>query len=396
MELEQITQPILYIILILVFAKLFGELAERIGQPPVLGELIAGVVLAATVFGWLGVDASQDRALLFLAELGVILLLFEIGLESDVEEFLSVGPSALMVALIGIVGPFVAGYYASRFLGLETKVAVFMGATLTATSVGITARTLGDLRQLRSREAKIILGAAVIDDVLGLIILAVVTGLGTVGIWQIGKTTVLAIAFLVGAIVIGVPAAPHMLRVAKKLRTRGVLTISAFLFCLSLAYIAHELHLATIIGAFAAGLVLARTEDLAHIQERMKPVADIFLPIFFVMVGIKVDLGIFNPLNPETAGTLVLVAVLVGVGVVMKLFAGFGVLRRRVNRLVVGMGMVPRGEVGLIFASIGLAQKLITPSEYGAIVAVVVVTTFITPPLLKAALRGKDKPLLGG
>lgn len=396
---EQIALSILYIIVILVFAKVFGELAERFGQPSVLGELIAGVVLGGSVLGWISVNgaaplSAEVSVLVFLAELGVILLLFEVGLESDLEEFLRVGPSALMVAMIGVAGPFAVGYFVSIFFGLSLTVAVFIGATLTATSVGITARTLSDLGQLRTHAAKIILGAAVIDDVLGLIILSVVSGFAATGVisyWQIGKTTIFAIAFLVGAILIGVPVAPHLLGIAKKLRTRGMLTISAFLFCMGLGYIAHELQLAAIVGAFAAGLVLARTEDLAHIQERIKPVADIFVPIFFVMLGVSVNVAVFNPFNAEARETLALVGVLAAVGIAMKMFAGMGVLRRGVNRLVVGIGMIPRGEVGLIFASVGLSRKVITPGEYAAVVAVIVITTFITPPLLKLVLSRAGK-----
>jgi Kef-type K+ transport system membrane component KefB len=325
----------------------------------------------------------------FLAELGVIILLFEVGLESDLEEFLRVGWSAMLVAMIGVVGPFVLGYYSSILLGLSYTSAIFMGAALTATSVGITARTLGDLGQIRTSAAKIILGAAVIDDVLGLIILAVVGSLvavGTVSYGEIGKVTLLAVAFLVGAIVIGIAVAPHMLRIAKKLRTRGMLTISAFLFCLALSYLAHELGLAAIVGAFAAGLILARTEDLVHIQQRIKPIADIFVPIFFVMLGVSVNLSVLNPLNPEARSNLAFIGILVLVAVVMKVVAGLGVLKRGVSRLVVGVGMIPRGEVGLIFASIGLTRSIITPAEYAAIIAVVIITTFITPPLLKLVL----------
>jgi Kef-type K+ transport system membrane component KefB len=391
MSAEYIPQTILSIILILIFAKIAGELAERIGQPPVLGELIAGVILGSSVLGWV----RLNEPLLLLAELGVILLLFEIGLDSDMDEFLRTGASALVVALVGVVGPFAAGYVVSILFHLEPTVAIFIGATLTATSVGITARTLTDLGRLRTREAQIILGAAVIDDVLGLMILAVVSGLvstGAVSAWEIVRLTVLAVAFLLGAIVLGARIAPQMLRIAKKLRTRGMLTISAFLFCLILALGAHELKLATIVGAFAAGLVLARTEDLAHIQERMKPVADIFVPIFFVALGISVNLQVFNPFNPETRGVLALLGALTGVAIVMKLFAGLGVLRRGVNRLVVGIGMIPRGEVGLIFASIGLFRQIITSSQYSAILAMVVVTTFITPPLLKLAFQAVGKP----
>ncbi|MGB9588305.1 MAG: cation:proton antiporter [Armatimonadota bacterium] len=390
MELEQLTQAILYITIILIGAKVFGEVMDRIGQPPVLGELIVGIVLSATIFKWMKVDLNDNAALLLLAELGVILLLFEIGLESDVEEFLRVGPSALVVAIIGVICPFVVGYLVSHLMGCSTPVAIFLGATLTATSVGITARTLSDLRYLHSQEAKTILGAAVIDDVLGLIILAVVAGItvtGHVSASDIVKNTVLAVVFLVGSIILGVPIAPFVLKVAKKLRTRGVLTISAFLFCLVLALIAHEFNLATIVGAFAAGLVLARTEDQVRIQERIRPIADILIPIFFVMVGIRVDTSVFDVTNPESYHTLGFMALLVVVAITMKLLAGFGTLGRKANGLIVGVGMVPRGEVGLIFASIGLARHIITPSEYAAIVGVVLITTFVTPPMLSVLIK---------
>jgi len=398
MSLDQVSQSILYIIIILVFAKVFGELAERIGQPPVLGELVAGVILGASVLGWIRADrtailAPESSVLVFLAELGVIILLFEVGLESDLEEFLRVGWSAMLVAVIGVAGPFALGYYSSILLGLSYTSAIFMGAALTATSVGITARTLGDLGQIRTSAAKIILGAAVIDDVIGLIILAVVGSLvagNTVSFGEVGKVVLLAVAFLAGGIAIGIFLAPHMLGLAKKLRTRGMLTISAFLFCLTLSYLAHELGLAAIVGAFAAGLILARTEDLVHIQQRIKPIADIFVPIFFVMLGVSVNLSVLNPLNPEARSNLAFIGILVLVAVVMKVVAGLGVLKRGVSRLVVGVGMIPRGEVGLIFASIGLTRNIITPAEYAAIIAVVIITTFITPPLLKGVLSREN------
>ena len=390
MEQTQISQTILYIIIILLFAKVLGELAERIGQPPVLGELIAGVILGGSVLGWI----EPNGAILFLAELGAILLLFEVGLESDIEEFLRVGPSAFMVATIGVIGPFTVGYIVSLALGLSNTVAIFIGATLTATSVGITARTFSELGQLRTAEAKIVLGAAVIDDVMGLVILAVVSGLvknGCVSAWDIGKTTILAIAFLVGAIMIGIRVAPYLMTIIKKLRTRGVLTITAFLFCLLLAYGANQLHLAAIVGAFAAGLVLAKTEDIAHIEARIKPLADVFIPIFFVQLGLMVNLSVLNPFNQQSRENLLIMVVLVLVAIVMKILSGLGVLRRKVNRLIVGVGMIPRGEVGLIFASIGFAHKIITPGEYSAIIAIVVITTFVTPPLLKLLLKIEQK-----
>ena len=379
------TRIIIQMVIILFAAKVVGEIAERVCLPAVLGELLAGVILGGSLLGFI----EQNDVLRVLAEFGAIILLFEIGLESDLEEFLRVGASALVVAVIGVVAPFAVGYAVSLGFGLDTITAVYIGATLTATSVGITARTLCDIGRLRTPEARIILGAAVIDDVLGLIILAVVVGVirtHTVSPWEIGKISFLAIGFLAGAIAVGIPVAPRVLKIAKRLRTRGMLTISAFIFCFGLAFIASELKLATIVGAFAAGLVLAKTEDLAHIQDRIKPVADIFIPIFFVMLGVSVDLSVFSPAN---GSLLPLVGVLILVAIVMKLFAGLGVLRRGVNRLTVGIGMIPRGEVGLIFASFGLTNGVISPALYSAIIAVVFVTTFITPPFLKLAFRKK-------
>lgn len=386
----QPAQVILQLVIILFAAKVVGELAERIGQPPVLGELVAGVLLGGSVFGLI----ESNEVLLVLAELGAIILLFEIGLESDLEEFLRVGSSALAVALVGIFGPFIAGYAAVLAFGLDTTTAIFIGATLTATSVGITARTLSDIGQLRTPEAKIILGAAVIDDVLGLIILAVVAGLvrtHTVSVWEISKISLIAITFLIGAIAIGIPVAPRLLAMAKRLRTRGMLTVSAIIFAFSLAYIAHELRLATIVGAFAAGLVLARTEDFARIQERIKPVADIFIPIFFVVLGLSVDLSAFDPSRPGGGSTILLMGSLLLIAVATKLIAGLGVLCRGIKRLAVGVGMIPRGEVGLIFASFGLSHGVIDGPLYSSIVAVVVFTTFLTPPLLKVVLRSPNK-----
>lgn len=377
------TQIILQMVIILVAAKIAGELVERAGLPPVLGELLAGVVLGGSLLGII----RPNEVLRVLAEFGAVILLFEIGLESDLKEFVKVGPSALAVAVVGVIGPFAVGYAVGLGFGLDSVTAIYIGATLTATSVGITARTLSDLGRLKSPEAQIILGAAVIDDVLGLIILAVVLGViqtHSVSFWEIGRITLVAVAFLVGAIAVGIPIAPRLLRVVRRLRTRGMLTVSAVIFCFGFAYIANELKLATIVGAFAAGLVLAETEEISHIQARIKPVADIFIPVFFVMLGVSVDLSVFSP---SSSHVLPLMGALILVAIGMKLFAGLGVLQRGLNRLAVGVGMIPRGEVGLIFASYGLMNHIIDSGLYSAMVAVIFVTTFVTPPLLKLAFR---------
>lgn len=388
METHQITSTILQIVLILSFAKVLGEVAERLGQPSVLGELVAGVLLGASVLGWI----KTSDSITLLAELGVILLLFEIGLESDIGDFLKVGACATAVAVTGVVGPFAAGYGICLLLGLNHTVSIFVGATLTATSIGITARTLKDLGASRSREAQIIIGAAVADDIIGLVILAIITGIaqGTgMTLWPAVRTSLLAVILLAGAILASIPIAPYVLKIVNRLRTRGMLTVSAFGFCLLMAYFADRLHLATIVGAFAAGLVLARTEDQARIQVRIKPLADIFVPIFFVSLGLTVDISALNPLNPAARSTIVFVALIATVAVLFKILSGYVIPRMPVSRAVIGIGMVPRGEVGLIFASIGLSRGIITQDLYAALLAVIFITTFITPPLLKAAISKK-------
>ncbi len=365
-------------------AKLLGELAERLGQPAVVGELLAGVLIGPGVFGLV----HESAVLHALAEIGVILLLFEIGLESDLGELLRAGPQSAVVALVGMACPFTAGWMLARWSGESTAVAVFMGATLTATSVGITARVLSDLGRLHDAAAKVVLGAAVLDDVLGLVILAVVTGLAQTGAFAVGTAAGIllkAAVFLVVATVIGVRAAPVLLRAVERMRARGSLIVAAVIFCVLLAVVADAVGLATIVGAFAAGLVLARTDRRAHIEERVKPVADLFVPLFFVTVGMKVDPVTVSPWAP--GGAFGLVLVLTAAAVVSKLAAGLAVYRPGVRRWPVGVGMVPRGEVGLIFAGAGQAAGLIGPELYAGVVGMVMLTTFIVPPWLKMLYR---------
>jgi Kef-type K+ transport system membrane component KefB len=379
---------ILNIILILVAAKLFGEIFERVGQTPVLGELVGGVILGGSVLGLV----RANETLLFLSQLGAIFLLFEIGMESDLGRFLRVGPSAFVVAMVGTVGSFAAGYLVARLLGFSGELAVFIGAAFTATSVAITARTLKDIGSLNSSEAQVILGAAVIDDVMGLIILAVVGGAlacnGASG-FAVTKTAVLAVVFLVGAIAVGVPMAPYILRLGCRFQSRGIMTVGAIVFCLSLAFIAEKLQLAAIVGAFAAGLILSRSEHTVRIQGRIKPIADFLIPVFFVLLGTSVNVGILNPFNPANRAMLALMSALFVAAVIMKLVAGLCVPVRGLNRLAIGAGMVPRGEVSLIFAGTGLARHFITQGEYSAFLGVVMLTTFLTPPVLRWSFRGR-------
>ena len=380
-------QLLLKLIIILAAAKLTGELFKRLKQPEVLGELVAGIIIGPSLLGWVHVDHYIE----FLAEIGVIVLIFEVGLESDLRDLLRSGLSSFFVAALGIVFPFVFGYTAVKLLGIgagSSEVAIFMGATLAATSVGLTARVLSDLGKLESNEGKVILGAAVIDDVMGLIILATVIGLiqkHTVQAGSILLTSGSAVSFLVGALVFGVFVTPHIMKLIDRMQVRGVVFVSSFMWCLLLAFIAKRIGLATIVGAFAAGLVVEKATPNVCIGDRIKPVANIFVPIFFVTMGMMVD---FRTLL-ETQN-LVLAGILIFIAVLSKILCGWGAFGSKLNRLAVGIGMIPRGEVGLIFASYGLANAVISQSVYSAIILMVIVTTLITPPLLKATLSQKE------
>ncbi|MBI3454959.1 MAG: cation:proton antiporter [Candidatus Rokubacteria bacterium] len=376
------------LVAVLLCAKLAGEAAERLGQTAVLGELLAGVVLGPSGLGLI----HESEILRFLAEIGVILLLFEIGLHSDLDQLISAGVQATAVAIVGVVAPLLLGYALARAWDLAPLTAVFVGATLTATSVGITARVLADLGRLEDPNARIVLGAAVIDDILGLIILALVTGLARTGRFSTGVllwTLLTSVVFLVVALVLGVRLAPWLLRLVNRMRVRGVLIVYAVTFCLLLAAISEHLGLATIIGAFAAGLVLAKTDDRAHIQELLHPTADLFVPVFFVMIGLKVELGVFSPSQSGGLRLLLMTAMLTVAAVIGKLVSGLAIYQRGARRLVVGVGMVPRGEVGLIFAGLGLSLGLGGPDLYASLVTVVMLSTFIVPVWLRALYRAK-------
>jgi Kef-type K+ transport system membrane component KefB len=387
MELRDL---LLGLVLVWLASKLAGEGMERIGQTAVLGELLAGVIIGPGVLGLV----HESEALHALAELGVLILLFEVGLESDLGELLRAGPQATLVAVIGVAVPFAVGYGVMYALGSQALVAVFVGATLTATSVGITARVLADLGRLQDAAAKVVLGAAVVDDILGLIILAVVTGIAQTGGVSLGSVAVLsakAVVFLLVAILVGIRLAPTLIRWIGRLKARGTLIVYSVVFAVGLAAVADLIGLATIIGAFAAGLVLATTERREHIEERIKPVADLLVPVFFVTVGMKVQPGMLNPFAENAQFGIALVLTVVAVA--SKLVSGLAVYQPGVRRWPVGVGMVPRGEVGLIFAGVGLAAGVIAEDLYSALVVVVMLTTFVAPPWLKALYTGK--PFVG-
>jgi len=398
---DPIAPVILSLIVILLAAKIGGELFEKMNQPAVLGELIFGMIIGNLAllsggffdFGQMFVGETIDN----FARLGVMILLFQVGLESNIKELMKVGISSVTVALIGVIVPMILGYYVCVLIIPEAgfNAHLFVGATLTATSVGITARVLKDLNKLKTPEAKIILGAAVIDDILGLIILSIVSGIivsGSVSAGTVIHTSVTSFAFLIISVIVGLKAAPMIGKKVSGMKVEGMKIVTAFLFLFTMAYVADMMGLATIVGAFAAGLVL---DDVSfvnkkehHIEVLVKPLYCIFVPIFFVLMGIQVKLDVF--LDPKIIAIALALTV---VSIIGKQVCGLGVRCKNASKLVVGIGMISRGEVGLIFAGVGRELGVIDDSLFGAIVIMVILTTLVTPPLLKWSIARKDKQI---
>ena len=375
------------LLVILVSAKIFGEVAARFGQSPVLGELFAGLLLGPYAIGLI----PEHSAIHFFGELGVLLLLFEIGLETDLQQMLKVGIPALRVAAIGVVVPLAGGFLFAEALGDSTLASIVIGATLTATSVGITARVLSDLGYLKTKEARIILGAAVIDDLIGIVLLALVQRLGDTGQVSVGLVVwsiVSAFGFLAIALFVGRWAAPTLVRVVDRARARGTLIVFSLALALTLAVLALGSGSAPLVGALAAGLMLAATHRRETIERHVQPLTDICAPVFFVSVGASVDLALLSPLRPENWPTLGLLAGLTVIAILGKLASGLGAGRAR--KLAVGVGMVPRGEVGLIFAGVGATAGIVTGPTFGALVGTVMLTTLVAPPMLRAVFSRVD------
>ncbi len=405
---DPLTPVVLALAVILAAAKLAGHLAVRLAQPAVLGELVAGVVLGNLEL--VGIDwfrgIEGDPAVDILARLGVVILLFEVGLESTVRDMLRVGLPSLRVAVLGVVTPFVLGWGVGALVlpDRSAYVHAFLGATLTATSVGITARVLQDLGRSQSAEARVILGAAVIDDVLGLIILAVVGGViaaadrgGVLSYGEVGLVLGKSVLFLFGALALGVYFSPRLFGLASRLRGRGVLLATALVFCFTLAYLASVIGLAPIVGAYAAGLIL---EDVhfrsfvdrgeQQLEHLVHPISTFLVPVFFVLMGMHVQLTALARLEVLGLAALLTVAAILG-----KQSCSLGALGCPLDRISIGIGMIPRGEVGLIFANIGLGltiagEPVVDEGIYSAVVIMVLVTTMATPPALKWSLaRGR-------
>lgn len=420
----------LLLIAVILLAARLSSVVERFGQPPVLGEMLVGVVLGnlALVGITLFEPIKHNEVIAFLAELGVVILLFQVGLESNIKEMRRVGARAMAVACVGVAAPFALGTYLVGPLllpGLSPHAYLFLGATLTATSVGITARVFRDLGVLQSREAQIVLGAAVIDDVLGLIILAVVSAIVTVGsvsAGDVGLILLKAVGFLGAAVFLGQLAAPRLGRMLSRIHTgTGMKFTLALCFGLICAYLAELIGLAPIVGAFAAGLVLDPVhfesfdsprivhelrEELAqhkltdvgqvetimrrhsdrHVDEIVEPLGLLLSPIFFVLTGMSVRIETF--FDP---GVLLVALGLAVVAFVGKVLAGLAA--GRVNKQIVGWGMVPRGEVGLIFVATGQALGIVDERTFSVMVVVILLTTLLTPPILTYVIRRSEARL---
>jgi len=418
---------LLSLVIIYLAAKLVGELCARVNLPSVLGELVGGVLVGVSAFNLLifpdssgafhsllldflqttagltpeavpSVGGSISEVISLLSELGVIILLFEIGLESDLKELIRVGPQAAVVAIVGVAVPFVAGTTGLILLfGVPAIPAIFAGAALTATSIGITAKVLAEIQRLSSREGQIIIGAAVLDDVLGIIVLAVVASLAKTGEIQVSNIIYLVVGasvFLIGSILLGRLLSPYFVALVDRLQTRGNLLLPSLIFAFVLSYIGAAIHLEAILGAFAAGLILAETDKQKQLEEQILPIADMLVPIFFVVVGARTDVSVLNPFVQSNQEGLIIASFLVIVAIIGKVVTGLAVFGQPgINRLAIGVGMIPRGEVGLVFAGVGASTGILSKSLNAAIIAMVIITTFIAPPLLRIVFDKADEKL---
>jgi Kef-type K+ transport system membrane component KefB len=392
--------------------------------PTILGELVAGVIIGASglhlivppetqaavsqgLLGLLGslADVPPDAvgelyaesfpSLQTVATLGLFALLFLTGLESELDELVAVGAQATTVAVAGVALPFALGTAGLMALfHVEVIPAVFAGASMTATSIGITASVFGELKMLRSREGQIVIGAAVLDDILGIVILAVVVSLAGGGSLEVGpilKLVAAAVVFVVAAIGLSRSAAPAFDWLLDRLKAPGEVIVASFVVLTLCCFAATAIGLEAALGAFAAGLILSNSRHCHAIETAVKPVVALFATIFFVLIGTGMDLSVLNPLDPANREGLVVAAFLLVVAIAGKVAAGWSFLSDQpTNRLVVGLGMMPRGEVGLIFLGLGTQAKLLSPALEAAILLMVIGSTFLAPVLLRLVLAGKN------
>ncbi|MGH9762583.1 MAG: cation:proton antiporter [Blastocatellia bacterium] len=371
--------------IILVAAKVMAELFERLHQPAVVGEVLAGIIIGPALLNWV----QPTEPLEAIAEIGVIFLLFTVGLETRPSDIFKVGGTGFMVGILGIIAPFISGWALLSLWGGYTRIeAIFLGAAMVATSVGITARVLSRMGLLAAEASRVILAAAVIDDVIGLLVLAIVSNLaeGPVDYLHLGVTVGLAITFTVVTITFGTRVVTRAKRPVKALKIDHSLFIFALVLCFGLAAVASFIGIAGIVGAFLAGVAFSEITSGTHLHRQSEALSEFLTPFFLVSIGMKLDPGIFLP-----RGVLLLACAILGLAILSK-FAGcwLGALRMGKRRAMqVGFGMVPRGEVGIVVAQIGLS---LTGNHilYGLVVAMAVTTTLAAPPLIRAAFKGED------
>lgn len=373
------TAILLDLFIMLAAAKLMAEMFERLKQPAVVGEILAGVLIGPSLLGWV----TPSDTISILAEFGVIFLLFNVGLETKPQSIFVVGRRAMIVAVLGVVLPFVAGYFIAIAWGGSFVESMFIGAALVATSVGITARVLGSMGLLDTSTARIILGAAVIDDILGLIILSLVSAVGQGSVSYVGlaKTAVAAVLFTVFVALVGSRVINGLAPFIQRLRLGKPFFTLGLILCLGLSVASAYVGVAAIIGAFLAGMALAEATEENHKMHRLTSgVTEFLVPFFLVNIGMQLNLSVFRDTS-----VIVFALVLTAIAVVTK-FVGCGIgawgMPRR-EMAQVGIGMVPRGEVGIVVAQIGLGLGVIGQSFFAAVLFMAVATTLIAPPFIK-------------
>jgi Kef-type K+ transport system membrane component KefB len=377
--MEAQDKVLLTLFIMLAAAKLIAEIFERLRQPAVVGEILAGVIIGPGVLSWVAPTEITST----LAEIGVIFLLFTVGLETKPASIFRVGKRALLVALLGVVMPFLAGWLLMKAWGGSGLESMFLGTAMVATSVGITARVLSAMGKLNAITSRIILGAAVIDDILGLMILAVVSSLaiGSVNYLSIVTTALFAAGFIAFMVLVGAPVVKRVAPRIENMQGNQSLFVSALLLCLGISVAAAYVGVAAIVGAFLAGMAFAEVaEERATIHKQMSGVTEFLVPFFLVNIGMQLKLGIFR--DPSVIAFAVLVTVIAVITKLVGCGAGaWGLGWRRVGQI--GMGMVPRGEVGIVVAQIGMGMAVISDSLYGVVLMMAVATTLIAPPFLR-------------
>lgn len=379
---------LLVIAAVLVTARLFGAGAVKLGQPAILAELIAGVMLGGSVLGVLDPNEPVIHA---LAQLGLLVLLFEIGLETDLRRLGSVAGAATTVAIAGVAFSFALGYFALKLIGVPNIGAIVCATALTATSVGVSTRVLADLKRLDSVEGRVVLGAAVLDDIIGLVLLSVVGSFvagATIRSSDVLRTASAAFGFVLVALLVGYYLVPALFRAAhRRVFAPNTIAVTGLAFAFALAALAGILGSALIIGGFVAGVLLNTLDESDEILHAAKTTGSLLTPLFFASVGASVSLAAFR--DPRTLLITVLLVVLGSAG---KFAAAYVPLRFSGSRRLVGVSMIPRGEVELIVAQTGLAIGALDASLFGAITLTVLLTALISPPLIQAAVRAAPLP----